>query len=67
MPYIYECDICHYLDSVLDKIEQSYVKGSVIIRAERWIMENVAEILSSLGFIVRYNPKKGEYLEVACQ
>ena len=59
MPYEYSCDICQYLYSVLDKIEQEYSNDLVLVQLrtkDRGVMTNVAEILSAIGFIVIYNP-----------
>lgn len=66
MPYEYSCDICQYLYSVLDKIEQNYTNGLVQLRTkDRGVMTNIAEILSSIGFVVKYNPI-AEQLDVIC-
>ena len=66
MPYIHECDIYIYFASVLDNVEQQYENGHVMLRAEHGTMTNVAEILSAIGFVVKYNPIV-EQLEVVCQ
>ena len=66
MPYLFSCDICSYFEFVLDNVKQQYESGYVTIRSDHGIMTNVAEMLSAIGFIVKYNPNEKQ-LEVVCQ
>lgn len=66
MPYLFSCDICSYFESVLDNVEQQYENGHIMLHSDHGTMTNVAEMLSAIGFIVKYNPDEKQ-LEVVCQ